>query len=196
MKDWIDLTYPLNDQSWIYAEAGYSDPPFGAKPWASVPDNRFEVWQLALGTQTGTHIDAPAHFVEGGATIDQMEPNNMIGTYQRVDAAALQGGRTLPDWSGDSHLFLDARRPHVAETEALHSLISLPTRTWVLAGELHVASNDPLWLHLNLAKAGKFLAEDLCCDRLGDLPDTGQIATVPLNLTGLSGSPARVMIQK
>ncbi|MFA3917317.1 cyclase family protein [Ruegeria hyattellae] len=195
MSNWIDLTSPLNDQTVIYAEDGYADPPIAAKPWATIDKNRFEVWQLALGTQTGTHIDAPAHFVASGATIEAMKPGDMLGTFQRVDAGTLQDNRATPDWTGASHLFLDARAPHLAQTKALRALLELPASVWVLAGELRVADDDPLWLHLTLAQAGKFLAEDLCCARLGDMPDHGQIATVPLNLTGLSGSPARVLLR-
>ncbi|MCL6285691.1 cyclase family protein [Ruegeria sp. 2012CJ41-6] len=195
MPDWIDLTFPLNDQTAIYAEDGYADPPFAATRWSTIAKNRFEVWQLALGTQTGTHIDAPAHFAQGGATIERMQPGDMVGTYQRIDVGTLQATDTAPMWTGASHLFLDARAPHLAPTEALRALIDLPATVWVLAGELRVDHEDPLWLHVTLAQAGKFLAEDLCCAHLGDIPDQGQIATVPLNLTGLSGSPARVLLR-
>ncbi|MEX0349450.1 MAG: cyclase family protein [Paracoccaceae bacterium] len=195
MTNWIDLTLSLNDQTPIYAEEDYSDPPFAAIPWSSVADIRFEVWQLALGTQTGTHIDAPAHFVEGGATIETLMPSEMIGRYRRVDAKYLEEDDFQVDWDVETHLLLDARLPHLAKPDVLTRLIERSPKVCILAGELRIADDDPLWFHINLARTGRFLAEDLRVDHIDTIPDSGDAVTTPLHLSGLSGSPARVLIK-
>lgn len=44
-----------------------------------------ETRKLVLGTHTGTHCDAPAHFVPGGRTIDQVPLEDLCGPATVVD---------------------------------------------------------------------------------------------------------------
>ncbi len=39
----------------------------------------FNLSLLSLATHTGTHVDAPAHYIDGGQTIDSMALKMMIG---------------------------------------------------------------------------------------------------------------------
>ena len=68
-RPWIDLTRPMNAGMEIYSTGAYADPPFRAEPWCDLSEAGFAVWHLQMGTQTGTHIDAPSHFVQGAATL-------------------------------------------------------------------------------------------------------------------------------
>lgn len=47
-------------------------------------ENR-ETRKLVLGTHTGTHCDAPRHFVEGGRTVDKLPLDILIGPALVVD---------------------------------------------------------------------------------------------------------------
>ncbi len=47
-------------------------------------ENR-ESRRLVLGTHTGTHVDAPRHFVPGGSTIEFMPLDLMVGPARVVD---------------------------------------------------------------------------------------------------------------
>lgn len=47
-------------------------------------ENR-ETRKLVLGTHTGTHCDAPRHFVPGGRTVDQLPLDILIGPARVVD---------------------------------------------------------------------------------------------------------------
>lgn len=40
---------------------------------------------ITLGSHSGTHIDAPAHFMRGGKTIDQLPLTNFIGHCKVID---------------------------------------------------------------------------------------------------------------
>ena len=40
---------------------------------------------MALGSHTGTHIDAPLHFIEGGGTVDAIPPDALVGPCRVVD---------------------------------------------------------------------------------------------------------------
>ncbi|WP_249894649.1 cyclase family protein [Erwinia sp. PK3-005] len=35
--------------------------------------------QLSLGDHCGTHVDAPAHFIDGGRTIEQIDVQQLTG---------------------------------------------------------------------------------------------------------------------
>ena len=47
---------------------------------------------LTLGSHTGTHMDAPSHFVPGGKTIDQVELSRCVGPCTLVEAQGLLTG--------------------------------------------------------------------------------------------------------
>ncbi len=51
-------------------------------------ENR-ETRKLILGTHTGTHIDAPRHFIPKGKTIDQIPLSQLIGTATLIDFSYL-----------------------------------------------------------------------------------------------------------
>lgn len=44
------------------------------------------VSRICLGVHTGTHVDAPAHFIRNGANVDELELNVLIGQALVVDA--------------------------------------------------------------------------------------------------------------
>jgi kynurenine formamidase len=191
---WIDLTRPIDAALPIYAEPGYRDPPFEATPWCSIETRGFAVWRLALGTQTGTHIDAPRHFAPGGATLDALDPNDLVGRYRHADAATLGDGRGLRH-AGEPLLFLDASGTREIAEAALHALLALPCRVWLLAGAPRIAGRDPLHLHRALAAAGRFLVEDLDPTAVPRVPVRGEAIALPLRLTGTGGAPARVLVR-
>src|SRR5207237_9584398 len=48
--------------------------------------------EMTLRTHIGTHVDAPLHFVKGGATVDQLDLNVLVGpaqVYEALEADAL-----------------------------------------------------------------------------------------------------------
>lgn len=47
---------------------------------------------ISMGSHTGTHIDAPAHFIAGGKTVDQLELEAMNGTAKVFD---VRGNREI-----------------------------------------------------------------------------------------------------
>jgi arylformamidase len=71
----------------------------------------------SMGAHSGTHIDAPMHFVANGAPIDQVELDRLIGaarvidvpdSVQAIDAAALN----KHDWRGAQRVLFRTRSSH------------------------------------------------------------------------------------
>jgi kynurenine formamidase len=64
---------------------------------ATIEANGFKVEEVTTGTHTGTHLDAPGHFIAGGRTVDQLAgtelvwPLYVIDVRQRMAAAADDG---------------------------------------------------------------------------------------------------------
>jgi arylformamidase len=79
-----DVTIAIGAQTPIYA----GDPPAlveSAKRLASGDSSN--VSKLAFGAHTGTHVDAPNHFIEGTRRVDQLDLNKLIGPCRVVRVA-------------------------------------------------------------------------------------------------------------
>ena len=44
-----------------------------------------DVSRWLIGAHTGTHVDAPSHFVPGGTTVDQIALDNVVGPVRVLD---------------------------------------------------------------------------------------------------------------
>ena len=82
----IDLSYPLGSSLQIYP----GDPPFVCRPMRTVATDGYSVCSLSLGSHTGTHLDAPAHFISGGATISDLPLDRLVGPALVLRFPALQ----------------------------------------------------------------------------------------------------------
>ena len=194
MGEWIDLTRPLDTGFEPYRNGDYADPPLAVELWSDIARDGFEVWRLAMGTQTGTHIDAPSHFAPGGATLETLGAAECVGSYRRIAAEELGDPAFRPRWGGERHLLLDARTPVRAAPEAIETLLTAPARIIVMVGSVEIAHPDPFLFHRRLAETGKFLVEDTLTD-VGTLPGRGEIIVLPLRLAGVSGSPVRLLLR-
>ena len=192
----LDLTRPLLTAP-VWREGSYSDPVPLIAEWCDIPDRGFRVQRLHLGTQSGTHMDAPAHFVPGGATLEALPAAAMIGLYFHLSAAELADPAALEvrlaALKAEPILFLLAPADPVPEA-VLDRLLGLGRRVWVLAGALAVAGFPATHANLRLAEAGGFLVEDIDPDAAAIVPRKGVIASLPLRLDGATGSPCRVVI--
>jgi kynurenine formamidase len=57
-----------------------------------------ETRKMVLGTHTGTHVDAPRHFIPNGLTVDQIPLDNLIGPASVLDLTSFGAGAEVgPD---------------------------------------------------------------------------------------------------
>lgn len=60
-----------------------------------VANDGFLLEEITTGTHTGTHLDAPGHFVEGARTVDELEPHEFVWPAYVIDVRdriAAEGG--------------------------------------------------------------------------------------------------------
>src|SRR6185436_3898660 len=76
-----DITVPLRAGMPIYE----GDPALEIEAWSAfAKGDSSNVSFLHLGAHTGTHVDAPAHFIEGANTIDNLPLDVLIGPARVV----------------------------------------------------------------------------------------------------------------
>lgn len=54
-------------------------------PVGIIARDGYAVERIDCLTHTGTHMDAPFHFLEGGATVDQIPPDRLVGPAMLLD---------------------------------------------------------------------------------------------------------------
>ncbi|WP_253908092.1 cyclase family protein [Arthrobacter sp. H20] len=59
---------------------------------ADIATDGFQVAEVHAGTHTGTHLDAPLHTVEGGASVDRIDLRRLVGRARIVRLPVVDPG--------------------------------------------------------------------------------------------------------
>ena len=77
-----DLTVPISSELPTYP----SDPGIKFADWSKLADGAgANVSSLCFGAHTGTHVDAPAHFIEGAKKVESLDLESLIGEAQVIE---------------------------------------------------------------------------------------------------------------
>ena len=79
----IDLTHPISPNMPVYP--GTEPPVFTTG--CSIEEAGFLEKKITFYSHTGTHIDAPAHLIEGQKTLDQLPVEQFFGKALRINCA-------------------------------------------------------------------------------------------------------------
>ncbi|KAL9649496.1 hypothetical protein ABK040_000735 [Willaertia magna] len=85
-KELIDISWELNEQSTTWKDE--KDTQFIAK--RNWQEHHARQTKLIFNAHTGTHIDAPCHFLENGYTVDKINLEKMQGFCTILDLTILQ----------------------------------------------------------------------------------------------------------
>jgi arylformamidase len=78
-----DLTRTIDQDMQVYP----GDPKPKFDPHATIKDDKVNVTTITLGSHTGTHVDAPWHFLQEGNSIDMEPLDKFIGEAAIIDAS-------------------------------------------------------------------------------------------------------------
>jgi len=168
------------------------------------------VSRIVCSAHCGTHVDAPAHFLEGAAGIETVPLDALIGPALVVDATRVAGhidaaavaGMNLPPGT-DRVLFRTSNsrlwdRPRFTEDfvamtpDGAQALVDLGLRL-VGIDYLSIAPyDDPAPTHEVLLRAGVVIVETL--DLRAAEPGAYQLICLPLLVPGTDGAPARALL--
>jgi arylformamidase len=194
----IDITRPLQKNMLVY--------PGDVVPSFSQEDHgRYLISDLRLSTHTGTHIDAPSHYLKSGDTIDTIPLSRVIGRCRVIDVSAAGTLITAAHLKGRLHgekrlllkTWFSGRDMFTEEYPSL-TLDAACSITDNGIGCVGIDSasiesfNCDGSVHRRLLSTGCVIIELL--DLSGVPEGNYEMVALPLRLTGLDGSPARVVL--
>jgi kynurenine formamidase len=89
----VDLSVVVNADTQVYP----GDPVPRFDPHSTIERDGFNLLSVSMGSQTGTHVDAPYHFDDSAAKLDELPLERFVGTGVVVDARAA-GARGRITW--------------------------------------------------------------------------------------------------
>ncbi len=185
------------------------------EPVGIVARDGYAVERVACTTHTGTHMDAPYHFLEDGVTVDRIPPSQLVGTAAVLDLRTEADGTLLHAKSLEKHwpkkgrpdfvlLRTDWSRKRAATREYLYDFPGLDPAAaqWLVQRSVRGVGTDTLGIdpfanakfeaHKVLLGQGIWILEAL--DHLDQLSEGTEYLLVagPLKIAGASGAMARV----
>ena len=82
----VDLTHSLNAQTPAYERS--VKPLYSTRTVATIEKDKYFGRAISLPEHFGTHLDAPAHFIRGLWTVDQIPAERLIGPLVVLDVSA------------------------------------------------------------------------------------------------------------
>jgi len=205
----VDLTHPIRPGMPVYP----GDPEARFFPAATVDADGVNLLRVEMGSQTGTHVDAPYHVEPDGLRLDALDPALFVGPGVIADvtgrapgtpitwddlapvADRLAPGRILLVHTGwDAYWGTAAYVDHPYLTaDATRQIIARGVRTIALdAASIDAHDDEALPAHHIVAQAGGVIAENLTHLDAIRFPDP-LISLLPMPLTGADGAPIRAV---
>ena len=204
-----DVSMPVRTGGLVYP----NNPPISITPVQSIKaGSTANVSRIDLGSHTGTHVDAPLHFMEGGAGVDELPLDVLIGPARLIafgDEVMAVGEAELRqhDLKGVTRLLIRTRNSawlasgstefhpdftHVAPDGAAY-LVSLGARLvgvdYLSVEQFHSPHHKT---HKTLLENAVVIVEGMVLSEppLGDY----ELYCLPMLLAGLDGAPARAVL--
>jgi arylformamidase len=207
MPKLYDVTVPLSAEVPTFP----GDPRFRMEFSHRISEGEpYNVARLTLGAHSGTHVDAPYHFLADGATVDQLALEMLMGKARVVDMTALdridRGDLERVDLRDDIRVLFKTRmsgqlRQPVFQEDFVY--LTPEAATYLVKVGIKLVGSDYLSIekfgskdyaaHHALLGAGVVIIEglDLTEVEAGEY----ELTCLPLRIAGADGSPARVVLR-
>src|SRR5438128_2090412 len=169
---------------------------------------------ITLGDHTGTHVDPPLHFIEGGNTVDKLPLDALVGPCRVI---AFEGqGHISGDWLDGAKIPKDEDRPLFKTPNSARwsdatapftrdfNTLNASAAKWCVDHNVKLVGIDYLSIepqgpekagypvHNTLLRAGVVIVETL--DLRGIEPGEYELVCAPLKIKDGDGAPARVFL--
>jgi arylformamidase len=168
------------------------------------------IGRLTLSVHNGTHVDAPFHYNDHGATIDALAPGLFIGPARVIDA---RGHATFTEklFAGLSSADFAATPRILFRTDIWTDPATFPT-TWPLLERTlpaRLAARGVKLIGLDIPSVDELTNKDMAIHHLLDAanilivesldlrdvaPGVYELIALPLKLRGADGSPVRAVL--
>lgn len=202
-SQWIDVSVPIYRGMVYYP----NDPAFETDRITDVEKGDIcTVSRLTMGSHTGTHIDAPIHFLPGGTGAEKVPLDHLIGPARVIEikdphAVKAEELRAHNLGAGERLLFKTSNSERCWKTsqfvpdfisiaeDAAAYLANLDT---LAVGIDYLSAGNPE-THRTLLGAGVVIIEGL--NLTGISPGHYELLCLPLKILGGDGAPARVLLR-
>jgi arylformamidase len=204
----LDVSVPLRQGLPTYP----NNTPFELQPVQRIADGgSANVSRLIMGTHTGTHVDAPYHFIDSGIGVDQLSLELLIGRTRVVDVNK-RGGITADDLERaglreDLRVLFKTPNSALWNSDTFHEDYTYLTDSgarYLVEQGVRVVGVDYLSVeqykragapaHRALLSNGVIIIEGL---NLAEAePGMYEMYCLPLPVTGGDGAPARVILKR
>ncbi len=163
---------------------------------------------LSMGIHTGTHVDAPSHFVPGTSTIDQLDLEVFVGPCWVADCrrCAKVGAEELrvagiPAGTDRVLLRTDNDQKWGPSFDPSFVGVSLDGAEWLVEQGVRLLGvnylsvqpyGDTNEIHRTLLRSGVPVVEGLRLDQVE--PGPYALMCLPMKLVGIEGAPARALL--
>ena len=186
------------------------------EPVGIIARDGYSIERVTCNTHTGTHMDAPYHFLEDGMTVDRIPPSQLVGPAVVLDLRGEADGTLYHPSALEKHWPKNARPDFVllrsdwshkraATKEYLYDFpgLSPDAARWLVDRGVKGVGTDTLGVdpysntkfeaHKVLLSKGLWILEAL--DHLDQLSEGVEYTLVagPLKIAGGSGAMARVL---
>jgi kynurenine formamidase len=210
----VDLSHPVDDDTPVYP----GDPVPRFTPAATIGRDGYNVLHVQMGSQTGTHLDAPYHFLEDGGRVDDLDLGRLCAPAVVVDVRG-KGAREAITWAdlephgGDLRpgvilvLHTGWSRYWGSDTYAEHPFLDGAAALQVVERGVRTVAIDAMSLdetvdthehpsgfaaHFAVLGAGGAIAENLTNLEAVDFPDP-VVSILPIRFRGADGAPVRAV---
>ncbi|MEX1169435.1 MAG: cyclase family protein [Chloroflexota bacterium] len=206
---WQDISVPIRNGMVTFE----GDPKVHLQRASSMDEGGIcNVSRLDFGVHSGTHVDAPVHFINGAAGVEAVAIDALVGPALVVDARAFDGpfGRAsieaLGIPAGTARLLFRSRNSELwsepvftssfsgVTEDGARALIDLGVRL-VGIDYLSIAPfGDPTPTHAALLAADVVILEGL--DLRAVEPGEYDLVCLPILIPGSDGGPARAIVRR
>lgn len=200
----LDLSHPIEAGMPVWP----GDPEVALRIAACTATHGYNLLSIHLGSQTGTHLDAPFHVDDSLPTLDQVPLERFTGPAVVADLRGQEGPIRAEDldhldlrqgavlllctgWSQHWGTPRYAQHPWLDPTAARLVLGTGVRTVGIDAPSIDRPGDLALPSHHLLARAGAVIAENLT--NLDAVPAGAQIWLLPLPVAGADGAPARAV---
>lgn len=203
----FDVTVPLSSMVPTFP----GDPRFHMEFTHKIADGQpYNVARITMGAHSGTHVDAPYHFLADGATVEQLPLEILMGKARVVEISAREkierSDLETLDLRDDLRVLIKTRMSgqlRVAHFQEDFVYLTPDAATYLVQAGIKLVGIDYLSVeqfgshdfaaHHALLGAGVVIIEGLDLSQVE--PGEYEMACLPLRLVGADGSPARVVLR-
>ena len=196
----VDLSHPISEEMSTYP----SDPDISIVREKEIHLDRTLLHRFTMGTHTGTHLDAPAHIISGGKTLDDFPLSSFTGKTVKVDLNSISELDKIDEkvdgiifdssWYSrfeKPEIYFGSDRPEIPKN-IVNKAIEMGIKYFGCdLPSVDVSGSKDKRIHNTLLRNDIIIYESLT--NLGMLPTLTpfEFFGFPLSFVGLDGSPVR-----